>query len=176
MKNVFLIEKNQGGAIKLIIQSKTTMLKIPIDQNISAASKITFPFNNDNKQISHLPGDELEKNKEFEVLQLIFTKLSWTHIRQILREKNSDARSYYIRETVKNTWVVETLDRNIATQYYERLFLSHAKEAVKGEIATKASNHQINKNEFFKSPAVLEFLNIPAHNTYTETELEKARS
>ena len=138
------------------------------------------------KQKGHLPSDqfqnsihnlesgEFKNNENAEIFQLIFTKLSWTHIRQIMRVKNTDARNYYIKESVNNVWSVETLDRNIATQYYERLLLSHAKEPVKQEMEAKTKELKLDKNEFLKSPTVLEFLNIPAGKGYTEEQLEKA--
>ena len=124
--------------------------------------------------ISHLSSDQLETDENIEILQLIFTKLNWTHIRQILRVKNTDARNYYIKETAKNSWVVETLDRNIATQYYERLLLSQNKQPVKDEMDAKTKHFEADKLEFVKSPSVLEFLNIPTNRAYTEQELEKA--
>ena len=126
------------------------------------------------KQISHLPSDNSKTDNNLAVLHLVFTKLNWTHIRQILRVKNIEARNFYINETAKNSWVVETLDRNIATQYYERLLLSHSKGTVETEMKEKIAENNINKYEFIKSPAVLEFLNMPASTGYTEAELEKA--
>jgi predicted nuclease of restriction endonuclease-like (RecB) superfamily len=126
------------------------------------------------KTDEHLKESNLGSNEGAGILEIIFTKLSWTHVRQILRVKNIEARNYYIRETAKNSWVVETLDRNIATQYYERLFLSHAREPVSKEMEMKTKDFQIDKNEFIKSPAILEFLNIPSNRGYTEAELEKA--
>ena len=104
----------------------------------------------------------------------LFAKLSWTHIRQLLRVSKPEARDYYIKEAVENSWSVRTLDRNIATQYYERLFLSHAKHAVIAEMQDKTKEFTIDKNEFLKSPAILEFLNISPSKGYTEAQLEKA--
>jgi len=124
--------------------------------------------------IRHLASDDFKTDENAEIYQLIFTKLSWTHIRQIMRVKNIDARNYYIKESVNNAWSVETLDRNIATQYYERLLLSHAKEPVKQEMEQKTKKLKLDKNEFLKSPTVLEFLNIPAGKGYTEKQLENA--
>ncbi|MEA3445588.1 MAG: DUF1016 N-terminal domain-containing protein, partial [Bacteroidota bacterium] len=95
--------------------------------------------------IHHLLSDEFKNDENTEIFQLIFTKLSWTHIRQIMRVKNTDARNYYIKESVNNAWSVETLDRNIATQYYERLFLSHAKEPVKQEMEEKTKTKENQK-------------------------------
>ena len=56
----------------------------------------------------------------------------------------------------------------------ERLFLSHAKKTVSKEMEMKTKHFQIDKNEFIKSPAILEFLNIPSNRSYTEADLEKA--
>jgi len=66
--------------------------------------------------IHHLASGEFENNENAEIFKLIFTKLSWTHIRQIMRVKNTDARNYYIKESVNNAWSVETLDRNFKLQ------------------------------------------------------------
>lgn len=115
-------------------------------------------------------------NAEFDnsIEKYLFSKLSWTHIRQLLRVSNTEARAYYIKETAENNWSVRTLDRNIATQYYERLFLSHATKAVTDEMKEKTAEFTLDKNEFLKSPAVLEFLHISPNKSYTEAELEKA--
>jgi predicted nuclease of restriction endonuclease-like (RecB) superfamily len=127
---------------------------------------LTFPDEN----IRHSLSAKYEDAPE----SYLFNKLSWTHIRQLLRVSNKDARAYYIKETAENNWSVRTLDRNIATQYYERLFLSHAKSPVKDEMLEKTTDVTLDKNEFLKSPAVLEFLNISSYKSYTEAELEKA--
>lgn len=127
---------------------------------------LTFPDVN----IRHSPSAELENTKDI----YLFTKLSWTHIRQLLRVTSQEARAYYIKETAENNWSVRTLDRNIATQYYERLFLSHAKQPVIDEMQENTKNFALDKNEFLKSPAVLEFLNISPSKGHTEAQLEKA--
>lgn len=127
---------------------------------------LTFPHAN----IRHSVSAESENPTE----NYLFTKLSWTHIRQLLRVGSPDARAYYLKEAAENNWSVRTLDRNIATQYYERLFLSHAKQPVIDEMQEKTKEFALDKNEFLKSPAVLEFLNISPNKGYTEAELEKA--
>ena len=43
--------------------------------------------------------------------------LNWTHIQRIMRVSNPEARAWYLRETVEQSWDVRTLDRNISTQY-----------------------------------------------------------
>ncbi|CAK8712591.1 DUF1016 domain-containing protein [Candidatus Electrothrix laxa] len=120
-------------------------------------------------QFGILP-DEMEKN----TVSLVFTRLSWSHIVLILKIADPRARAYYIKEAAENNWSVRTLDRNISTLYYERLLKSPNQEPVKQEMLEKTKAQQQDKFEFIKSPAVLEFLNLPANKGYTEQQLEKA--
>ncbi len=71
-------------------------------------------------------------------------------------------------------WKTRTLDRNISTQYYERLALTQVKEAVQKEMQEKTKEFQEDKYEFIKNPYLLEFLGIPKDVSYLETDLEGA--
>jgi predicted nuclease of restriction endonuclease-like (RecB) superfamily len=65
-------------------------------------------------------------------------------------------------------------DRNISTQYYERLLLSQVKKAsVIKEMKIKTGKFQKNKLEFIKNPSVLEFLGLPGNTGYSEAVIEK---
>lgn len=108
------------------------------------------------------------------IRQTLSAELSWSHYQLIMRVANPEARAYYIKETANNTWSVRTLDRNIATLYYDRLLLSQIKKPLEDEMLEKTQKFQNDKFEFIKNPAVLEFLNLPANTGYTEAELEKA--
>ena len=119
-------------------------------------------------------GSTLWSQSEMEKSSTLWSQLSWSHYKIIMRVQNTEARDYYIAETHANSWTVRTLDRNISTQYYERLLLSHNKEAVKNEMKEKSTEVQNDKYEFIKSPSVLEFLNIPANKGYTENQLEES--
>jgi predicted nuclease of restriction endonuclease-like (RecB) superfamily len=100
--------------------------------------------------------------------------LSWSHIQRIMRISDPQARDYYVKETLENSWNYRTLDRNISTQYYERLLLSQLKEPVAKEMKRKTKKFQSDKLEFIKNPSVLEFLGLPDNAGYTESVLEKA--
>ena len=101
-------------------------------------------------------------------------KLTWSHIRLIMRVESDQARAYYLQETAQQHWSVRTLERNINTLYYQRLLASQMKEAVKEEMQLKTAEFQQDPHEFIKNPTVLEFLNIPTHYAYNENELEKS--
>jgi len=119
-------------------------------------------------------GSTLWSQSETENSSTLWSQLSWSHYKCIMRVHDTQARDYYIKETVSNSWSVRTLDRNISTQYYERLLLSHNKKDVKNEMIEKTAELQNSKLEFIKSPSVLEFLNIPANKGYTENQLEES--
>ncbi len=108
------------------------------------------------------------------IRQTVSAELSWSHYQLIMRVSNKEAQHYYIKEAVQNMWSVRTLERNIATLYYDRLLLSQIKKPVIAEMFEKTQGFQNDKFEFIKNPAVLEFLNLPANIGYTEAELEKA--
>ncbi len=123
---------------------------------------------------SCLTNQRMPLDNDEEILATVFTRLSWSHIRLIMRLSSADTRAYYIKETAENNWSVRTLDRNISTLYYERLLKSPNQEPVQQEMLEKTKPLQQDKFEFIKSPAVLEFLNLPANKGYTEQQLEKA--
>ncbi|QGS16895.1 MULTISPECIES: YhcG family protein [Capnocytophaga] len=100
-------------------------------------------------------------------------QLTWSHIRLIMRVESTQARDYYLQETAEQHWSVRTLERNINTSYYQRLLASQRKDIVVEEMQQKTAEFQQDPYEFIKNPAVLEFLNIPTHYAYNESDLEK---
>lgn len=79
-------------------------------------------------------------------------KLTWSHIRHILRVSGKDAQLYYLKEASENNWSVRTLDRNISTLYYHRLASSQLKDPIKMKCWKKKASLQSSKFEFIKSP------------------------
>jgi len=50
--------------------------------------------------------------------------LTWSHYAPMLRVFDKDARDWYANEAASQNWSVQTLARNIDTQYYYRLLMS----------------------------------------------------
>ena len=100
--------------------------------------------------------------------------LNWSHIQRIMRVSSPEARAWYLKEAAEQSWDFRTLDRNINTQYYERLLMSQIKEPVTEEMRSKTEQYQKNKLEFIKNPSVLEFLGLPGKTGYSEKIIEKA--
>ena len=97
-----------------------------------------------------------------DVLQFAKVKgplLSWTHYRNLLQVADPDARTWYEKEAYEQGWSVRTLQRNIQSQYYDRMLLSHHNPAVKDEMHRLTSDYQ-GKLEFIRNPVIAEFLGM----------------
>lgn len=92
------------------------------------------------------------------------------HLRPLLSVKNADARSFYEKETLRCGWSVRQLERQIATQFYERTLLSHDKSAMLQQHAP-AETH-ILPQQAIRDPFVLEFLELK--DEYSESDFEEA--
>ena len=111
--------------------------------------------------------------KNFEIVNTCVHNLNWSHFRRLLSVASEAARLWYLKEANNQMWSVRTLDRNISTQYYERLLISPKKEKVIEEMKSKTAEYKDSQFELIKSPVIAEFLGFKA-NDYSETELESA--
>lgn len=71
---------------------------------------------------------------------------------------------WYLETASQQMWSVRTLDRNIATQYYERHFDTPQ---------LPSSEEEIVKTEIIKNPIIAEFLGLK-NNNFSESDLENA--
>lgn len=101
-------------------------------------------------------------------------KLSWTHYRILMQEKNREARNWYEKEAYTQTWSVRTLQRNIYSQYYFRLLMSQNKNFVEDEMKQLTAGFQQDKLEYIKNPVIAEFLGFTTTADVSETKLESA--
>lgn len=97
--------------------------------------------------------------------------LGWSHYLFLIRIKNPLERRFYEIETYNNKWSKRELERQINSALYERLSLSRNKEEIMelsrvGQIIEKPK-------DMFKQISVLEFLNLPMEDVYTEKNLKK---
>ena len=117
----------------------------------------------------------LQFYRRFPILDSLSPKsgglLSWTHYRKLLQVENPDALRWYIDEAAAETWNVRTLQRNISSQYYERMLLSQHKYLVKEEMHEMTKPLQ-KRLEFIKNPVIAEFLGFHEDVSYTESDLE----
>lgn len=109
-----------------------------------------------------------------EIFPTVCGILSWSHYKRLLTITNPEARAWYLKEAAEQMWSYRTLDRNIGSQYYERLLLSHNKERVETEMKSLTRPFEQDKLEFIKNPTVAEFIGLSTNKDFTESDLESA--
>lgn len=109
-----------------------------------------------------------------EIWNACVPNLNWTHFRSLLRVEDENARLWYLNEASSEGWSSRTLDRNIATQYYNRLLAAPDKDAVIAEMKEKTASFTRTGSELIKSPVIAEFLGFKNEDTYLESDLESA--
>ncbi|WP_330641437.1 PDDEXK nuclease domain-containing protein [Faecalicatena sp.] len=100
--------------------------------------------------------------------------LSWTHYRILLQVNDKEARDWYEKEAISQTWSVRTLQRNVSSQYYYRMLRTQKKEAVVSEMKELTNKYQSDRLEFIKNPVIAEFLGLSSETDFTESDLEKS--
>ncbi len=98
--------------------------------------------------------------------------LPWSHYVRLLAVPNPAARAFYEGEAIRGGWSVRQLDRQVSTQFYERLAHSKQKGAMldKGQVARPED--AVSVEEAIRDPYLLEFLDLK--DEYSETDLEEA--
>lgn len=97
--------------------------------------------------------------------------LPWSAYVRLLTVKSPDARIFYESEALRSGWSVRQLDRQIQSQFYERMALSKHKAAMLRKATVARSGDSITPEEAIKDPFVLEFLDLK--DEYSESELEE---
>ncbi len=106
------------------------------------------------------------------VPQMLFDRLSFTHIVALLHVNDDLQRAFYAIEAMRGPWSVRELQRQIDSNYYTRSGWSK-----KPELLSKRVNNKEYKPSFseeIKSPYIFEFLGLQAKDTIGELDLEDA--
>ena len=110
----------------------------------------------------------------FPIRSTLWTELTWSHYRLLMRVESEAARKFYGNEAVNSNWSVRALERQINSLYYERLLSSKEKTSVIEEMATNTRPLQNNIKDHLKDPYVLEFLDLKLDVRYLEKDIEQA--
>jgi len=100
-------------------------------------------------------------------------ELSWTHYRMLLRVNNDQARIYYLEECVSQKWSTRTLQRQLSTQYYERI-LSSNPASIPSIPVSKDELDIVRPSDLIKDPYLLEFIDVKSNVKIHESKLEQA--
>jgi predicted nuclease of restriction endonuclease-like (RecB) superfamily len=98
--------------------------------------------------------------------------LPWSSYVRLLSVKTAEARTFYEMEVLRSGWSVRQLDRQIGSQFYERIALSRNKSAMLKKSANSVPGDAVTPEEAIKDPFVLEFLDLK--DEYSELELEES--
>jgi predicted nuclease of restriction endonuclease-like (RecB) superfamily len=153
----------RGFGARNLAQMRSFYLAWPeekILQTPSAKSSTTLLFNNID-----------DKGSIVSALASRFA-LPWSAYVRLLSVKRPEARSFYEAEALRSGWSVRQLDRQIGSQFYERIALSRNKASMLQEAETTEPGGTIAPEEAIKDPFILEFLDLK--DEYSESDLEQA--
>jgi predicted nuclease of restriction endonuclease-like (RecB) superfamily len=100
----------------------------------------------------------------------ILSKLSFSHIREIMTQDDPLARFFYETECIKGTWSVKELRRQIATNLYFRSGVSKDPKKLLATIKPETNTPSL----AIRQPFTFEFLGLKAKDVITEEDLEDA--
>src|ERR1700677_4540941 len=129
-------------------------------QTLSAKSSTPIPFN----EMQGQPQPVQDLANQF--------PLPWSAYVRLLSVKSPEARTFYETEALRSGWSVRQLDRQIGSQFYERIALSRNKAAMLEKAENSQPSDLVAPEETIKDPFVLEFLNLK--DEYSESDLEEA--
>ncbi len=102
----------------------------------------------------------------------LLTNLSFSHFSELLKIDDPLKRSFYEVESIKGTWSVRELRRQINSLFYERAGISKKPEKLIEIVQNSAEKQNI--GEIVKSPFIFELLGLKAKDVVLESDLEQA--
>lgn len=101
---------------------------------------------------------------------VLVSKLSFSHIREIMLQDDPLARFFYETECIKGTWSVRELRRQISTNLYFRSGASQDPKKLLASIKPETNTPSLT----IRQPFTFEFLGLQAKDVITESDLEEA--
>ena len=179
-----IVESEQGGEARAeygqqLIKRLSIDLKArfgrgfsPVNLSMMKRFYLAYPMDEKSQTSSEKLGEgkfQTVSEKSHNPLNLQRFPLPWSHYVRLLRIDDSNAREFYEEEAIRGGWSARQLDRQIGSQFYQRVLLSKNKAAM----LTKAEKGEtFNAEEEIKDPYVLEFLDLK--DEYSESQLEEA--
>lgn len=103
-----------------------------------------------------------------------YPNVSWLHYERLMRVEDEVARMWYLKETARTQWDYRTLQRNISSQYYQRLLQTpeQLRHEVSNEMNRLTADFERDKLSYLKNPVIAEFLGLSQNPVYSESNLE----
>jgi predicted nuclease of restriction endonuclease-like (RecB) superfamily len=110
---------------------------------------------------------------DFQIVQTLSGKLSWSHVNQLIYIGDPLAREFYARMCITERWSARTLRRKIQGMLFERTAISRKPEAVVvKELEALRDEDRMSADLVFRDHYVLDFLGLK--DAYGERDLEEA--
>ena len=129
-------------------------------------------FNIPNQILGTLSQESLSENDiSIDPVKLV-TQIPFSHISELLKIDDPLKRLFYEVETIKGTWSVRELRRQISTLFFERTGMSKNPNALIKSV--QKLSVKLNADEIIKSPFTFEFLGLKSKEVVYESDLEQA--
>lgn len=102
----------------------------------------------------------------------LFFRLNYSCLSYTAGIEDPVKRAFYEQEAIRGCWTVRELDRQVSSNYYERMGLSKDKKAL--QRITDKNCQQLQPLDVLHNPVAIEFLGFEPQEVYTETKLETA--
>jgi len=110
---------------------------------------------------------------DVEISATLSHQLSWSHIVEILKLKDSVKRDFYITLCSNEGWSVRELSGRIDSMLFERTAISQkGEETIYNDLKKLRDDKEMSVELFLKDPYMLDFLGL--NQVYNEQELESA--
>jgi len=170
-RRIYLVYPQLGTVIETYIQKNSLMLS---DSSVTSIwQSLPAKLQTTGNQTDEIWQSALAKLEEWSTpADRLFYKLNYTCLAYLTSIEDPLKRAFYEQETIRGCWTSRELDRQVSSQYYERMGLSKDKKALQRLTAKNAQ--QVTPRDILHNPVTLEFLGMEQQDVYTETKLETA--
>lgn len=144
----------------------TTLSCNLIEQKSSTVPNLLQTIGTENVEISSTASHLFETSGV-----ILVSKLSFSHIREIMQVNDPLARYFYEQECIKCTWSVRELRRQISTNLYVRAGISSNPEKM---LSLPSLQGHDNNELQIRQPFTFEFLGLKASEVVDEKDIENA--
>ncbi|MGV3588827.1 MAG: PDDEXK nuclease domain-containing protein [Adhaeribacter sp.] len=107
------------------------------------------------------------------ILTTLSSKLSWSHLVEIIKLKDDLKREFYLTMCANEGWSVRELGSRINSMLFERTAISKKPaDTIYHDLKQLREDRKMSVDLFLKDPYMLDFLGL--ENTYAEKDLETA--
>ena len=168
-RQIYIVYPQLGIAIESYLQKNSLWVSSSSVISIwqTASAKLQTPEN----QIDEIWRSASAKLEEWATPpDKLFYRLNFSSLLYIAGLEEPLKRAFYEQEAIRGCWTYRELDRQVSSQYYERMGLSKDKKALQ-KLAEKNAQ-QLAPRDILHNPVTLEFLGLESQDVYTETKLE----